>query len=181
MGRPATDARERILEALIQIAAGGDPARLTLAEVAAATGLSKAGILYYFPDKEALLIGLLEHLGQRYEAELERLRAREPADAAGAYCRALIDLQCAPEDDRAFAALAAVLHQFPRLREVYGQRTQFFHERIFNDGVPPGDAALILCASDGLWFADILGFPPLPSGAREALIETLRKLTRREL
>src|SRR5687768_15624169 len=48
-------ARERILEAAERVVGDVGAARMTLEGVAQAAGVSKGGLLYHFPTKEALL------------------------------------------------------------------------------------------------------------------------------
>jgi len=53
-------ARDRILEAADQLVAAQGASNLTLDAVAQAAGLSKGGLLYHFPSKDALLMGMLD-------------------------------------------------------------------------------------------------------------------------
>ncbi len=56
----ATDTRHRILTALQVVLARGGASAVTLESVAAEGGVSKGGLLYHFPNKEALYAGLLD-------------------------------------------------------------------------------------------------------------------------
>src|SRR5262245_50162545 len=62
--QPATNtagsARDRILEAAEQLVADQGASNLTLDAVAQTAGVSKGGLLYHFPSKDALLIGMLD-------------------------------------------------------------------------------------------------------------------------
>jgi len=55
----ASDARDRILRAVRDLLADGGPSSVTLEAVADRAGLSKGGLLYHFPSKSALYVGLL--------------------------------------------------------------------------------------------------------------------------
>ncbi|AZI57126.1 TetR/AcrR family transcriptional regulator [Nakamurella antarctica] len=55
----ASDTRYRILHALRTVLARGGASSVTLEAVAAEAGVSKGGLLYHFPTKEALYEGVL--------------------------------------------------------------------------------------------------------------------------
>lgn len=66
--------RDRILDASERLVAQTGASHLTLDAVAQSAGVSKGGLLYHFPTKEALLEGMVErHIGavERRMAELQ--------------------------------------------------------------------------------------------------------------
>ena len=66
--------RDRILDAAAQLVGEVGSGRLTLDAVAERAGLSKGGLLYNFPSKEALLTGMIERMIEEAMAEKETLR-----------------------------------------------------------------------------------------------------------
>src|SRR5690348_13483576 len=60
--RPDTGTRGRLLEAACTVAERSGVAALTLDAVAAEARVSKGGLLYHFPSKEALLSGMVDML-----------------------------------------------------------------------------------------------------------------------
>ena len=68
--------RDRILDAAAQLVGEVGSGRLTLDAVAERAGLSKGGLLYNFPSKEALLTGMIERMIEEAMAEKETLRSR---------------------------------------------------------------------------------------------------------
>src|SRR5215212_6184568 len=62
MARKRPSSRERILDAAAELVREVGAGRLTLDAVAERAGLSKGGLLYNFPTKEALLQGMLERI-----------------------------------------------------------------------------------------------------------------------
>jgi AcrR family transcriptional regulator len=77
MGRLREDgktSRERILDAAATLVSEVGSGRLTLDAVAERAGLSKGGLLYNFPSKEALLQGMIERLIADVRSEKEALR-----------------------------------------------------------------------------------------------------------
>jgi AcrR family transcriptional regulator len=86
--------RDRILDAALQVIAQAGACRMTLDAVAEAAGVSKGGLLYHFPDKEALLRNLLDRHLDRRQHWMEQHRTGDGlADAV----HARIDLVRMPE------------------------------------------------------------------------------------
>lgn len=80
--------RKEILDTATSMFAGGGFNSVSLADIAAAVGITQAGILHYFPTKAALLIAVL----QEREASNERLGATvrtEGMDGLSTYFRTL--------------------------------------------------------------------------------------------
>ena len=83
-------ARDRILDAAEQLVATQGASNLTLDAVAQAAGVSKGGLLYHYPNKEALLAAMIERhcddLDESCARELEQL----PADQTSSPLKASI-------------------------------------------------------------------------------------------
>src|SRR3954454_9447968 len=67
--------RERILDSASELVREVGSGRLTLDAVAERAGLSKGGLLYNFPSKDALLQGMLERLIAEVTTHRAGLRA----------------------------------------------------------------------------------------------------------
>src|SRR3954470_23063844 len=72
--RTRANSRDRILDAAGEIVGEVGAGKLTLDAVAQRAGLSKGGLLYNFPSKDALLSGMLERMIGESVAEKEALR-----------------------------------------------------------------------------------------------------------
>jgi TetR/AcrR family transcriptional regulator len=106
---------ERILAAALEVFSARGYAGATIDAIAAAAGMSKPNLLYYFPSKEAIHAALIDDL---LEAWLEPLRALDPAGDPVAELRAYIGrkLEMArdrPRESRLFAD--EVLQGAPRI------------------------------------------------------------------
>jgi AcrR family transcriptional regulator len=182
--------RGKLLEAAERIVLGDGAKRLTLEAVAREAGVSKGGLLYHFPSKEALVAEMVEHLaGERFERELERRMDGEneskapeespPAD--GSWVRAYVEATFEPEDrDRNLAVqsgLFAAVANDPALLKPLRQRYGALQERTENDGVDPALATVARLASDGLWFLELFDIPAVEGELRERVLEALRELT----
>ncbi|BAZ22193.1 transcriptional regulator [Kalymmatonema gypsitolerans NIES-4073] len=69
--------REALLRAASQVVINKGVEALTLDAVAQQAGVSKGGLLYHFPNKDALMGGMVEQLIQDFEREAEVLSSRE--------------------------------------------------------------------------------------------------------
>jgi AcrR family transcriptional regulator len=74
--RGRISSRQKILDAAAELVREIGSGRLTLDAVAERAGLSKGGLLYNFPNKEALLQAMVQRLVDELSADREELRAR---------------------------------------------------------------------------------------------------------
>lgn len=89
----ATDTRDRILTALRTVLAERGSGGVTLESVAAEAGISKGGLLYHFPSKEALYEGILD----RCESDVTAMISTKTAELGAT--RAYLDYSLPTEDD----------------------------------------------------------------------------------
>lgn len=160
----------------------GGAQALTLDAVAAAAGVSKGGLLYHFPGKQALVAGMVERLVGRFDDAL-----RDAGDSPGAATRAYLEATIAPEASRAGAAADAVTAALfaaalvdplalAPLREVYGR----WQARLADDGIDPAAATAVRLAVDGWWLARLVGLAPPAAGLHEQVRDLLLSLTERD-
>lgn len=157
----ANNASERLLDAAETVAHNRGMQGLTLDAVAAEAEVSKGGLLYHFPSKDALIQAMVKRIAQLaqtlYSEELEN----EPAGRgrhAHAFLRLLMD-----RNGRFFSHLKRMAT--PLLVAVAGNPELLDPMRAFfskvrlgmvEDGLPPERAWLILAAVDGIKFWRIL-------------------------
>lgn len=79
MTRPSK--RTNILDAALRVAERDGVTGITLDAVAQEAGLTKAGLMYYFPSREALLWGIQEHLIVFWEGAMEAAAGKTAAEA----------------------------------------------------------------------------------------------------
>ena len=100
--------RERILRAAIELFTAHGFRGASLDRVAAAVGISRQGVLHYFPSKTHLLLGVLELRDEESVARAEARAARDmDADLASALLAAVEHNQREPDLTRLFTVLAA--------------------------------------------------------------------------
>lgn len=169
--------RTTLLEAANVVILRDGITHLTLAAVAREAGVSKGGLLYHFPSKEALIGSLVQHCLLVFDAELARRMARDP-DPRGRFSRALIE---ATFDTDALspalrAGLLSALATNPDLLVPVRRAFEQYQRQIEADGLDPAHATHLRLTADGLWFADLLDLAPPVGPLRKRVRERLLAL-----
>jgi TetR/AcrR family transcriptional regulator len=97
--------RETILDAALDVFSTEGFRGATLDQIAAAAGLSKPNLLYYFPSKEAIYTQLLSKLLETWLDPLRKLDAAgDPVDEILGYVMRKFQMSCTmPRESRLFA------------------------------------------------------------------------------
>lgn len=171
-------ARDAVLDAYERLLIDVGERAATLDAVAKEAGVSKGGLLYHFPNKEALISALLERFVAHAEDDLAMMKAA-PEGAAEYFISTSIFADTPM--DRAFVAanrLAEVAHAEARQRFTAIQGRWL--ELIAND-VGAAAAKAVLYMGDGMYFnavwesrAGIVS--PNREADVESLIQAVRKL-----
>ncbi len=75
-----TSNRTRILEAAVRVINRDGVRGVTFESVSAEAGLTRGGLLYHFPSREALLHGIDLHLVHMWEAQMEAIVGKPAAE-----------------------------------------------------------------------------------------------------
>lgn len=177
--RRAAGARPEILQAAGRVVLASGVGALTLDAVAREAGVSKGGLLYHFPSKDALITGMIEHLLAEFDQALEAAMAAEPAGQPGRWLRAYIRATVAlhQPDSQLTATLIAAVASEARLLAPVRARYAAWQRQAEADGLDPARATVVRMAVDGLWFADMFGLAPPSGPSRQQLIAALLALT----
>jgi AcrR family transcriptional regulator len=173
----AVNSRDRLLDAAEELVSVQGATSLTLDAVAKAAGVSKGGLLYHFPTKEALLQAMVD----RHLEEIDR-RVSGLLASGGDYARnpllahvhAL--LEAIPAKRAVGAALLAASATNPALMEPcrrhYAQTLARF------GALPCGfeRAATVLLAVDGLLLTELIHMSPFTPEQRERVVARLVQL-----
>ncbi len=177
-----SDTKSRIVAAAEEIVLRDGVAHLTLDAAAAGAGLSKGGVLYHFPTRDALVSGMVDALIASYDHEILRLLpdAPGPGDYTRAYLRATVAPSSATSerDDRLGAALIAAAAAEPALLEPLQRAADRWQARLLDDGLDPAVALTVRLACDGLWMCDLFGLAPPSRSLRNRLERKLVAMTR---
>jgi len=151
---------------------------MTLDAVAKEAGVSKGGLLYHFPSKDALIEGLIENMIQGLTDRIKQ--AYDDDDFGtnrGRWLRALTRANFQSEDQELGSGLSAALLLKPDLldlnREAYDDRQSLIEQ----DGVDVVLANIIRLAGDGIWFSELFGFAPPKEPLKTRIMERLMSLT----
>jgi AcrR family transcriptional regulator len=150
---------------------------MTLDAVAARAGVSKGGLLYHFPTKDALLRAMLERFIKQID-ETRKKKAKELKEGPGRGIKAFI-LSIADHDPKkeqiGSALLAAVAHDPELLQPARDDVRRLFKE-VMQSGLNFKRAAVIYFAVHGLIFSELLSLSPLSNKERHELVEELLRL-----
>jgi AcrR family transcriptional regulator len=178
--RTASETRLLVLMACNRILRRGVLTDLTLENVAAEAGLSKGGLLYHFPNKEALIEALFMHHNQLFEERVELLAAAEDEPLGAwlrAYAKALIEQIADPSNASLYASLFAAEEQYVGAHSLMNGKWFQWERRAKNSGLDPGRAELVRLAVDGLWFAQMHNYAPPDPARREQIEEMILQMT----
>lgn len=176
---PRPSRRDRILDALEDELLETGPQTPSLEAVAARAAVSKGGVLYHFPSKEALLEALLRRWVGRAEAELEAVAAVEGVVAA--WLHAPSPTPEVSRDLRVARSLAALIRSTPAdpFAEVVAELAERWRARLAEEVRDPVLAETIRLVGDGVYYAHLVGAPaPDPAllgQVRERLLEAVRQ------
>lgn len=168
------NARDKILDAAQRVAAERGAGRITLDEVARAAELSKGGLLYHFPSKEALIQGMLERLVAATTVVREQEAEKLPAGPH----RTLKALLATRNQDGLFnpdvlmAILAAAAEQ-PELLDPVRTHIAQVRAQIIQESGNQELFWLLWAASDGLLLQETLGIAPYPPEQRQQVRQKL--------
>ncbi|SFL59536.1 transcriptional regulator, TetR family [Gracilibacillus orientalis] len=148
---------------------------LTLEATAKEAGISKGGLLYHYPSKEALVQGMVEHLASDYRKKIANNAEEDPVDK-GKWVRAYVDVtfnQAYQNKDMHYGLLAAKAvssNSLDPIRELYTE----WQNEIEHDGIDPIKATIIRLATDGIWLSELFDIYHIESGKKEAVYKKLK-------
>jgi len=165
-----------MLDAAEAIVVAQGAVRLTLDAVAREAGVSKGGVMYHFPSKNALLEALVSRAVERSHAARETQAAAlpdVPGRALQGYVRASINDPL--HNDRVSGALLSVVASDPQL---LAPVREFFRKRLpaISEGVPFERAALVHLATEGLWLMELFRVSPFTRAQRARIKELLTQI-----
>ncbi len=177
-GMKSEQTRARIRVAAAKVIERDGAGHLTLEKVAAEAGVSKGGLLYHYPSKDALLQGLLDHLLENRAGLVDDLGSADEVSNA-ALLNGLIDADFdLPKDERIMAqGLIAASAENADLLAPAKQYVEALFEQLGASKATAATARTILLASQGLQFLELLGLLSLSVNERNEIRQHLKSLT----
>jgi AcrR family transcriptional regulator len=178
MNSQTSSRREEILEAASQVVRAQGVAHLTLDGVAQAAGVSKGGLLYHFSNKEALITGMLDLYLARFEAQVAQAMTAIPESDRSRWLRAFIEVSFREgiEDPSLAASVLAAMVGNPDLLQRLRAQYAIWLERAMEENVRRDTALLVMQATDGLWYSDLLGMGLLDEEDRRQMMARLLQI-----
>lgn len=159
--RNAERTRRAVLDAATQVIMDKGPA-VTVAQVAAAAGVSKSGLLHHFGNRDQLVVAVVEDAHERLRESVAQhldLSENYPGKMLRAYVRALCassaDALAAP--DATATAMWGGLHGIPGVAEVTRQQGAWWTEQFALDGLSRERIQIVRRAAEGLVLAALSG------------------------
>lgn len=181
-GRTAEATKQQVLDAAaLLVSRHGTAASMT--DIAATAGVSKGGLLYHYPSKQALLAGVATEVMDKFRRDVEQAASHELPGTPGRLTRAYIRVSFTHASDlpglRDDIALAAHLMFEPGLEDIARADAAKWRQDLSQDGLDPAATRMIIAATDGANSAPLWG-AVLSDADRDALESDLLDLTRTE-
>ncbi len=161
------NSRAKLLQAATEIVAERGGGRLTLDAVAERAGISKGGLLYNFPSKDALLSAMIADMVAYYEQLRDSHYAAllpQPHRFAHAMLATLNDFNT--HDRKVAQGLLATISEHPDLLQPVREKIAETFARLQRESEDPGRAVLAWLAMEGLCNLDLLTLSPLSETQR---------------
>lgn len=168
----ATSTRHRILDAALELLRAEGGGAVTLDAAARQVGLTKPGLMYHFPTKEALMLAVVDHVADRWEVQLESALEVPLAEASPRQrIRAYVEVCLAGAFDRADFAIYSDAQYFTAFTAAWVDRLEPWVT--LPDDLPAAvrarlDAARLM--ADGYWTAAATDVFPVSPADRDRLL-----------
>lgn len=174
-----TSKRQRILDAAVNVINRDGVRAVTFESVAAEAGLTRGGLLYHFPSREALLRGIDEHLVQNWEASMEALLGKRAGEAT-----ALERYQTFVRVSAQSATRAELMFMLESVDPEAGERPWSPAVQRWAPSPPPAGAVdpaaldnfVARLAADGLWIYEAMYEGQLDDSVRAQVAERIAGL-----
>jgi len=177
--RGRKSSREKILDAAAELVAEIGAGRLTLEAVAERAGLSKGGLLYNFPTKDALLQAMIQRMIDQVSESKEALRAQmEPGPnlEARVATTSLLNMCCDGKMQEIATGMMAAAAENPRLLDPVRQVIAATVEQIESSSDDVEAALLGWLAVEGLSNLEMHNLSPFSDQDRERIVGMINRL-----
>jgi AcrR family transcriptional regulator len=154
--------RERLLDAAEAVVMERGVSAMTLEAVAAQAKVSKGGLLYHFPSKDAVVQGMVSRIASIVQERFASRLASEPP-GPGRRARTMLGLMMDTEGSifprlqRVAGPLLGAISSNPQMLEPMQRFFKRVHQGMLDDGLPPDRSWLLLAALDGIKFWRVFG------------------------
>lgn len=173
-----TNKKNNILTAVSEIVKEEGVVKLTLEAVAQRASISKGGLLYHYPSKEALIKGMVEEWTNIYFESITNL-ANQDSKEIGKWNRAYVNTTFSDLDNNnknLSAALTAALFLNLDLLDEFKEKYDILHTKLINDGIDPLKITTARLLIDGLWFSEVFGISSFNEELKKQVFDELIKM-----
>jgi AcrR family transcriptional regulator len=170
-------ARDKVLEAARRIVETRGAGHLTFDELAAVSGVTRGGITYHFPTKEALLKGLIEADIVDWEKTSEALESECSCPKAAAYMgQVRCNLDSSDAGNRRYVSglMSAAMVDPGLLDPIRAYQRRKFAEWDWSDENLL--RYVLLLAAEGVFWQDFFDLNPLPLDVRARIVALIERL-----
>ncbi|TDC68916.1 TetR/AcrR family transcriptional regulator [Actinomadura sp. GC306] len=167
--------KDTLLDAAEAVLSEQGTQALTLTAVADRAGVSKGGLLYHFPTKEALVRAMVARVIEEFDDLIASYIASYEDGAPGAYTRAYVEatFEILTGEARAYRRWSAITAAAadPEQAEPLNEAMRRWHGRDPAEDPDPQLATVVRLAAEGLW--EVVSHDPALYGADQ--LEALRR------
>lgn len=171
--------KDDILRATSRIIHSENLTSMTLDRIAKESEISKGGLLYHFPNKNAIVQGLIEKGIHNYYETIEE-HQKSDQDDSGKWSRAYLTCSFFEPKQTKELWLSGFLSALAFNREsldLLEENFKVWQNRFENDGIDPIIAIIIKLVADGVWFLELFGFTHMTEKTKNDIYEKLMELT----
>ncbi|EJL7929571.1 TetR family transcriptional regulator [Vibrio cholerae] len=174
--------REEVLEAIARIIERDGLTTVTLDAVAAATGMTRAGLLYHFPSREALIQATHEHLTELWEKSLIASAGKPSSEASDNERHSAYISVCTKAARRVELLLMLGSSDSRELGQLWQQVIDRWAPAApQSDDAQDLDKFIARLAADGLWIHEALSTNSINTDLRKRVIDRLTQLVNGDL
>nr|WP_283251353.1 MULTISPECIES: TetR family transcriptional regulator [unclassified Actinomyces] len=148
---------------------------LTYESLAAATGMSRSGLLYHFPSRHEMLVDCHRYGAARWEAELESLAGgRRAEELTSAERRRALVLSLGKTDPLIELLMTLHAQQHPDYAACWDEvESRWMHPQPGADDGQDLSEVLLVLLTTGLWVHDHLSSQRLDPTTRQKVVDAL--------
>lgn len=167
-----TSKKAEVLDSIVAIIEESGVAGVTYDAVSARSGMSKSGLIYHFPTREAMLRDVHDFMAQRWEEGLLEALGDDDAGSADAKLRANLRVS-QNAATRAELMMTIDASSDPEMYALWAEKLDRWtcSARDIETDKRACQAYLVQLIADGLWAHDYINGRHLSSEQRAALVE----------
>lgn len=173
--------RDQLLDSAEEVVLRTGLGSLTLDAVAAQAKVSKGGLLYHFPSKDALIVAMVQRNCDNWRRDYtEAIAAESPGP--GRVPRALLKMcmgtpeLCHETCRRSSVVMVAAIANNPELAAPLRKTYADLWARLNEDSGSAAAGEAVVLALNGLWFEQIFGLREMPADRLELIRKALLRL-----